>query len=124
MSQTTEIRPRLLNVIIFLQFYLDFTRFTSVPQLTLFTELSGVAGQAEAGEGADSIQTGGSVQTRVRLALINICRHTTAALLSHCIHLSVRGQYGGFKECVCVPVSQSCPVYPGAHTQIFCPFLL
>lgn len=43
----------------------------------MFAELSCVAGQAETGEEVDSIQTGGSIQTRVRLALINICRHTT-----------------------------------------------
>ena len=40
--------------------------------LTMFTELSRVAGQAEAGEGVQAVHTGGSVQTGVGLALINI----------------------------------------------------
>lgn len=39
----------------------------------LFTELSFVAREAETGEGVDPIQASGSIQTRVRLALINIC---------------------------------------------------
>lgn len=43
-------------------------------QLTLFTELAGVAGQADAAEGVDRVQTGGSIQARVRLALVHICR--------------------------------------------------
>lgn len=42
-------------------------------QLTLFTQLPGVAGQAEAGEGVDRIQTGGSIQARVGVALVDIC---------------------------------------------------
>lgn len=45
-------------------------------QLTLFTELSSVAGQADAGEGVDSIQTGGSIQARVGLALVDVCNKT------------------------------------------------
>lgn len=43
-------------------------------QLTLFTEPSSVAGQADAGEGVDSIQTGGSIQAWIGLALVDICR--------------------------------------------------
>lgn len=63
-------------------FFCDSTPFVITQmQLTLFAELSGVAGQAETGEGVDSIQTGGSIQTRVRLALINICRHKTQAYI-------------------------------------------
>lgn len=90
-------------------------------QLTLFAELSRVAGEAETGEGVDSIQTGGSVQTRVRLALVDICRHTRQACI---ISSSFITEFGGQCGEQCVPVSQSCPVYPGAHTQIFCaPFL-
>lgn len=51
----------------------------------LFAELSCIAGQAETGEEVDSIQTGGSIQTRVRLALINIC-FTVLASVSRCAH--------------------------------------
>lgn len=47
---------------------------------TLLTQLSGVAGQADAGEGPGSIQAGGAVQTRVGLAFIQLCKHHTLAL--------------------------------------------
>lgn len=43
-------------------------------QLTLFTEVSSVAGQADTGERVDSIQTGGSIQAWIGLALVDICR--------------------------------------------------
>lgn len=41
--------------------------------LTLFTESSNVAGQAQAGEGVEAVYARGSVPTRVGLALIDIC---------------------------------------------------
>lgn len=58
-------------------------------QLTLFTQLSGVAGQAEAGEGVDSIQTGGSIQARVGVALVDICSGTKHRLTFIPKHSSV-----------------------------------
>lgn len=63
----------------------------------MFTELSFVAREAETGEGVDPIQASGSIQTRVRLALINIFRHATQT--SIIIHPPVRkGQDGLLKE--------------------------
>lgn len=41
--------------------------------LTLLTESSNVAGQAQAGEGVEAINARGSVPARVGLALINVC---------------------------------------------------
>lgn len=51
----------------------------------LLTEFPGITGQAEAGEGADPVQTGGSIQTRVGLALIDIC-FTALSSVSRCTH--------------------------------------
>lgn len=53
------------------------------PLPTLLTQLSGVAGQTDAGEGPGSIQAGGAVQTRVGLAFIHLCKHHTLALIPH-----------------------------------------
>lgn len=104
-------------------------------RLTLFTELSSVTGQADAGEGVDPIQTGGSIQAWIGLALVDICRddgvrrgqQDTLTLFPH-VCLSVWGQLWCWgEECglvrlsVCGPVSQCCPVYPGAHMHMLCP---
>lgn len=91
-------------------------------QLTLFTELSCIAGQAETGVGVDSIQTGGSIQTRVRLALINICRHTTQAYIIPHHHLSVQGQYNVDNVCTCFTVLPG--VSRCTNADILCSFLV
>lgn len=83
----------------------------------MFTQLPGVAGQAEAAEGGDSVQTGGSVQTRVGLALVDVCRPQHQAVIP-----SATCDAG---QCVDdLPVSHSGPVKPAAHIQMFwAPFL-
>lgn len=73
-------------------YFCSVTLTLHVSWLTLLAELSCIAGQAEAGEGVDSVHTGGSVQTRVGLALVDICRRTTQArIIPRVIRLSVRG---------------------------------
>lgn len=70
-------------------------------QLTLFAQFSGVAGQAEAGEGVDSIQTGGSIQARVGVALVDICSGTKHRLTFIPPHSSVTMRSIWFKREEC-----------------------
>lgn len=108
--------------------------FVIIPtRLTFFAEVSCVTGQTETGERVDSIQTGGSIQTGVRLAFINICRYKTQAFIMPHNSSIIMGSIWFAKKkekedcarvCLFIPVSQCCPVYPGAHMQTFCePFL-
>lgn len=104
-----------------------FQAFFFFLQLTLFTELSSVAGQADAGEGVDSIQTGGSIQARVGLALVDVCNKAQQRLYSAAL-ICQRGAQRWLRReerapvcfSVCGPVSQCCPEYPGAHMQTLC----
>lgn len=73
-------------------------------QLTLCTPLSSVAGQAEAGEGVDSIQTGGSIQARVRVALVDICSGAKHRLTFIPPHSSVTMRSIWFKREECALV--------------------
>lgn len=78
--------------------------FKHYSQLTFLAQLSGVARQTDAGERNGSVQTGGPIQTGVRLALIDLCTNRArSAVIPHhpylvdcgsCVHI-----------CVCVSVS-------------------
>lgn len=55
----------------------DIYFFKCYAQLTFLAQLSGVAWQTDAGERNGSIQTGGPIQTGVRLAFIDLCTNRT-----------------------------------------------
>lgn len=62
---------------------LEFLPTKSTHLSVLLAKFPCIAGQAEAGVGVDTIQTGGSIQTRAGLALINIS-FTVLASVSRC----------------------------------------
>lgn len=83
--------------------------------LTLLTELPCIAGQAGTGEGIDPVQTRSAVQTRVGVALIYICRPEHRLVLSDCLS-PLEG--GAVNRGAGAPISQYCPVNPGAQRQM------
>lgn len=76
-ASTAATVPFLLSAFSISDHFSAFSFSDHFVQLTLFAELSGVAGQADAGEGVDSIQTGGSIQAWIGLALVDVCRGPT-----------------------------------------------
>lgn len=102
----------------------DIYFFKCYAQLTFLAQLSGVARQTDAGERNGSIQTGGPVQTGVRLAFIDLCTNRTqSAVIPHHPYLV---DCGSVHMCVCVCTSFT--VLPSVsrrtHTDVLWPVVV